>query len=369
MSITIDYALGLTGLAVAGTAYAEANGDAAGVALTFTENTVRKGRYSVTATVGGAGNLVAGLNWIQISVGGSNFDSQFVKIVDGTSAVLLPSQFEANDALQTGDVFARIGNNGSGLTALGDARLANLDAAVSSRVKPSDTLAAVSQLGSEVLGDGKILPTVGAGSNQISLAAGYVYVGNFPAIPSAPAIAAAVAGVLFVDGATNQLKVNGDHSVNSTFNGTIQNNVVISPAVAAASANPAQLAIQNYCSVSITLPSMGVLAGRSDLRFSIKNSTDDADSAALITVSESGGLLTLAGAPAIDPTLATLTVANPSTTGDVTVFLKAAATAVLLPTNGIREQRAWGAKVIIGVNETEPIYGSCLVIGAVNRHF
>lgn len=34
---------------------------------------------------------------------------------------------------QTGDAFARIGNNGANLTALGDTRIANLDAAVSSR--------------------------------------------------------------------------------------------------------------------------------------------------------------------------------------------------------------------------------------------
>lgn len=44
---------------------------------------------------------------------------------------------------QTGDSFARIGLAGVGLTNLGDTRIANLDAAVSSRVKPADTLARV----------------------------------------------------------------------------------------------------------------------------------------------------------------------------------------------------------------------------------
>lgn len=44
---------------------------------------------------------------------------------------------------QTGDNFARIGAAGAGLTALGDARLANLDATISSRTKPADTQAAV----------------------------------------------------------------------------------------------------------------------------------------------------------------------------------------------------------------------------------
>lgn len=44
---------------------------------------------------------------------------------------------------QTGDAFARIGAAGAGLTALGDARIANLDATISSRTKPADTQAAV----------------------------------------------------------------------------------------------------------------------------------------------------------------------------------------------------------------------------------
>jgi len=44
---------------------------------------------------------------------------------------------------QTGDAFALIGTAGAGLTALGDTRVANLDATVSSRLAPSGTLATV----------------------------------------------------------------------------------------------------------------------------------------------------------------------------------------------------------------------------------
>lgn len=44
---------------------------------------------------------------------------------------------------QTGDSFARIGAAGAGLTALGDTRIANLDATISSRTKPADTQARV----------------------------------------------------------------------------------------------------------------------------------------------------------------------------------------------------------------------------------
>jgi hypothetical protein len=44
---------------------------------------------------------------------------------------------------QTGDAFARLGAAGAGLTALGDTRLAHLDADVTSRTKPADTQARV----------------------------------------------------------------------------------------------------------------------------------------------------------------------------------------------------------------------------------
>lgn len=51
-----------------------------------------------------------------------------------------------NIAAQTGDSYARIGAAGAGLTALGDTRIANLDAAVSTRLAPSGTLATVTNL-------------------------------------------------------------------------------------------------------------------------------------------------------------------------------------------------------------------------------
>jgi hypothetical protein len=47
------------------------------------------------------------------------------------------------DTPQTGDSFARLGLAGVGLTNLGDTRIANLDATVSSRTKPADTQARV----------------------------------------------------------------------------------------------------------------------------------------------------------------------------------------------------------------------------------
>lgn len=62
----------------------------------------------------------------------------FKKLLDVSSPVLT-----AQSVNQTGDAYARIGTAGAGLTALGDTRIANLDATVSSRTKPADTQAAV----------------------------------------------------------------------------------------------------------------------------------------------------------------------------------------------------------------------------------
>jgi len=67
---------------------------------------------------------------------------------------------------QTGDSFARIGAAGANLTALGDTRLANLDAAVSSRmstyIQPSGFLAAT--FPTDVAGLGALASAHGAGS-------------------------------------------------------------------------------------------------------------------------------------------------------------------------------------------------------------
>ena len=55
-----------------------------------------------------------------------------IKAVQGLTTADTIDTYTGN-TLQTGDSFARIGAAGAGLTALGDARLANLDATVSSR--------------------------------------------------------------------------------------------------------------------------------------------------------------------------------------------------------------------------------------------
>ncbi len=56
---------------------------------------------------------------------------------------VVSAAFTASSVNQTGDNYARIGAAGAGLTALGDTRIANLDATISSRTKPADTQARV----------------------------------------------------------------------------------------------------------------------------------------------------------------------------------------------------------------------------------
>lgn len=65
-----------------------------------------------------------------------------ITTVDGVTAGVTVTMYTGNTP-QTGDSFARIGVSGAGLTNLGDTRLANLDATISSRTKPADTQARV----------------------------------------------------------------------------------------------------------------------------------------------------------------------------------------------------------------------------------
>lgn len=58
-------------------------------------------------------------------------DDAFELHTFGHASALYPTDYSVASSAQTGDSYARIGANGAGLTALGDARLANLDAAIS----------------------------------------------------------------------------------------------------------------------------------------------------------------------------------------------------------------------------------------------
>lgn len=110
---TVEYPLGITGLTITGTAFRDASGDAAGVVLSFTENTTRTGYYTATTT-----SLTAGLAWFKI--GGDVVDSMFATVPASGSFKLNTYQFstlatEANATANTNTIVAAISSaSGSG---------------------------------------------------------------------------------------------------------------------------------------------------------------------------------------------------------------------------------------------------------------
>lgn len=79
----------------------------------------------------------SGVTTLLSRVGGS------ITISGGKVAATMGSSDYSGNTVQTGDAYGRLGVAGVGLTNLGDTRIANLDATVSSRTKPADTQAAV----------------------------------------------------------------------------------------------------------------------------------------------------------------------------------------------------------------------------------
>jgi hypothetical protein len=110
------------------------------------------------------------------------------------------------DTPQTGDGYARMGAAGAGLTALGDTRIANLDAAISSRTKPADTQAAVTTVtnltnaptAGDLTATMKTSVTTAATAATPTVTAGTVSDKTGYALATAPPTAAAI-GVAVVD--------------------------------------------------------------------------------------------------------------------------------------------------------------------------
>lgn len=108
--------------------------------LDFTAGVVKANLAQILATAltETAGQLAGGFKkFFNIAAPASTMDVLArVTLVDTVTAY-------TGNTPQTGDSYARIGAAGVGLTNLGDARIANLDATISSRTKPADTQAAV----------------------------------------------------------------------------------------------------------------------------------------------------------------------------------------------------------------------------------
>jgi hypothetical protein len=99
---------------------------------------------SVTGAVGSVTGAVGSVTGAVGSVTGAVGSVTAAVTLSGDfTSTMKASLVTAGGIAQTGDCFALIGTAGVGLTNLGDARIANLDAAVSTRTKPADTQAAV----------------------------------------------------------------------------------------------------------------------------------------------------------------------------------------------------------------------------------
>lgn len=111
--------------------------------------------------------------------------------------------------------------------------------------------------------------------------------------------------------------------------------------------------------VSVAIAGLGNLTGNSKVWFTVKTDYDQADTAAILQVEKTGGLLYLNGAAATTATNASLAV-DVVLTGDITITLKAATTSVLLPRAGLLYDVQW----LDGSGHIHTLtYGTCNVVG------
>lgn len=203
---------------------------------------------------------------------------------------------------------------------------------------------------------------VAAASASILAAVGSPLQGNdYVVPPSAISIAAATAASLFVDGPVNLLKVNPDHSVNSTSSGTIANYITIPPAVAVASQDAAVIPCVRGDTLRAFLPLMGNLTDRIKLTLTVKSSINDVDAAAVLQVIEGAGLVRLNGRVAADTAYASLTVTD-ALTGAVKLVVDASVTARLAAQDLI-----WDCQAILPTGVISPVCGTLMVIPDVTQ--
>jgi len=165
LSNELNICLGVTGLTVTAQLYTA--GAASGGAIAMTEigtSTVYTGTMTGAAAIYGVAILVAGvvrgfwqIIWdgtVEVTANAVNVSKinavstsavTTIKAVQGLTTADTIATYTGNTP-QTANVatlITTVGAAGAGLTALGDTRIANLDAAITTRTKPADTQAAV----------------------------------------------------------------------------------------------------------------------------------------------------------------------------------------------------------------------------------
>ena len=185
--------------------------------------------------------------------------------------------------------------------------------------------------------------------------------GHYVIPPSAAAIAATTAAVLFVDGTANPLKVNSDHSVSSGSSSMPPISIVIPAAVAVASQDPLVMTCLRGDTLRFTLPVMGDLSNRTKLVFTAKVNVNDSDSMAVLQILEGTGLVRLNGSSQVISSTANLTVTS-VLTGAVNLEIDASVTAALAV-----QDLVWDVQAILTTGVTTPVRGTMTVVADVTR--
>lgn len=180
--------------------------------------------------------------------------------------------------------------------------------------------------------------------------------------PTAASVASATATAIFVDGTTNKLKVNSDHSVNTSGDaGTIVNYITVPSAVAVASHNPAIITCLRGDTLHNSLPLMGDIATRTKLIMTGKANVNDSDDEAIFQIDELIGLVRLNGSENVTADAASLSVVD-ATTGSVDLEIDASVTAAF----AIRDL-IWDVQAFLSTGITTPINGTMSIVADVTQ--
>lgn len=115
---------------------------------------------------------------------------------------------------------------------------------------------------------------------------------------------------------------------------TVNNNFTISAAQARSALSGSTIGVAKGNTLRVTFTGLGNLSGFQKLWFTAKTSRNDADSTAIIMVTDAGGLLVLSGATAQHSTWGTLEITD-ETAGTAILTVYASATALLDPRLGL----------------------------------
>jgi hypothetical protein len=219
----------------------------------------------------------------------------------------------AGTAQTARDVGATLGVAGAGLTALGDTRIANLDAAISTRsTYAGGAVASVTGAVGSVVGLTPANLDV-AVSTRSTLTAADVWGYATRTLTSLSALVASIAAAVWA---------------------YVTRTLTQPAATVSAAVDAGTITIKRGDSLSASLTGLGNITTRSKLWFAVKRSYNDADTVAVVMIEETSGLLYLNSAPAVTAGNGDITI-DDATAGDITIVLNEVETAKLTPVTGM----------------------------------